>query len=112
MSTNEYIDLEGALNRLNGDKGLLKMLINMFLEGNTVSLLETALDQQDYKTAEEHSHAIKGIAGNLSLTLLCAAVTRLNNELKQGNLSSQALEEYYAVVRETIEMLNIITPTL
>ena len=112
MPTNEYIDLENALQRLRGDKNTLKMLINMFLEGNTVSLLETALNQQDYKVAEEHSHALKGIAGNLSLTLLCNAVTRLNNELKQGSLSSQAVEEYYTVVRETIGALNDITSTL
>ena len=112
MSANEYFDLEDAAKRLNGDKSILKMLINMFLDGKDIPLLETALNEREYKTAEEYSHAIKGIAGNLSLTLLFDVVTRLNHELKQGKPSDQTIEEYYSAVRGTTETLRSVLTTL
>ena len=112
MSVSEYFDLEDATKRLNGDKSILKMLINMFLDGQDVPLLETAINEQEYKTAEEYSHAIKGIAGNLSLTRLFAVVTRMNYELKQGKPSDQTVEEYYSAVHGTIDALRNVLTTL
>ncbi|MDL2238451.1 Hpt domain-containing protein [Christensenellaceae bacterium OttesenSCG-928-K19] len=112
MSANEYIDLESALGRVWGDKDTLKLMLNLLLEGDEFDQLKNALEQQDYKTAEAYSHAIKGMAGNLSVDRLFEISTQLNDELKKGPPQAQTVQDYYDVADKTIEAVKETLETL
>lgn len=45
-------------------------------------LIKQALENKDLETAEKISHALKGVAGNLSITYVANIATEINNALK------------------------------
>lgn len=62
------IDVEDALGRVMGNEQLLARLLRMFLADENLAALERAVGEGDAQAAEEASHALKGLAGNLSIT--------------------------------------------
>ena len=71
-------------------------------------LIKQALENKDLKTAEKISHALKGVAGNLSITHVANIATEINNALKDkrggyeslvDNLNS-SIDEIVAVISQ------------
>jgi len=70
------MDVDGALERLMGSETLLDRLLNMFLDDTNYGRLQAAVDHRDLESALAASHTLKGMCGNLSMTLLFDLLTR------------------------------------
>lgn len=98
---NNYLDIEGGLGRLRGNKKLYGRMLQMFMQSAEIDALETALDGQDYPKAAELAHTIKGVSGNLSMPELFETSTELMNQLRSGAPTSEALARYREAVAAT-----------
>ena len=105
------IDLEDGLGRVMGQKQLYFKMLRLFLEGPEYDRLRTYLDNRDIENARETSHAIKGAAGNLSLTALYRTNLSLLEALRAGQMPGQtqinayddALQQTRDAVRRLLE---------
>ena len=86
-------DINRALERFGGDKELYKECLKIFVDDNNFPDLEKALDKKNVEAAFSSAHALKGVAGNLSLGELYDSICRVSDALKQGDLE-RALVEY------------------
>lgn len=86
-------DINSALERFGGDRVLYTDCLKIFVTDNNFGDLEKALDKKDVETAFSCAHALKGVAGNLSLGELYDSICRVSDSLKQGDLE-RALVEY------------------
>lgn len=67
---NAHINVDEALNRMMGNEALLERLLKKFCSENHYNTIEEAIETKDIQSAINASHALKGVAGNLSLTLV------------------------------------------
>lgn len=83
------IDTASLLQRVGGDEPLLHALLAMFVETHwqTVAKTRTAYESGDMIRARTIVHALKGVAGNLSMELLSSAAAALESVFKAGNSS-------------------------
>ncbi|MDJ0976678.1 MAG: response regulator [Planctomycetota bacterium] len=60
-------DVDDALGRLRGDRGLYRKLLDALCRehGSQAERIRQALAEGDYRSARELAHALKGVAGNL-----------------------------------------------
>lgn len=79
------VDVNQGLKRLNNDKEFYEELLQKFCEDVHYQQLLKALEQGDAKEAFQHGHALKGMAGNLSMVRLYDALVPLVEELRNGN---------------------------
>lgn len=91
---NQYADLDAALQRLRGDKKIYGQMLVLFLTSKEFSALEESLAAGDYEKSAQLAHTIKGVTGNLSLTLLFDTSTALLNELRDGIYQEVTLSSY------------------
>lgn len=80
------VDVNQAIRRLDNDKEFYETLLKRFCEDAHYDQLKNALEQGDVQLAFQNGHAMKGMAGNLSLTRLHAATAVLVDQLRNGNL--------------------------
>ena len=97
MNDNLYIDVEEGLARVRGNKSLYIKMLNMLLNSKEFDAFEISLANNDYEEAGNVAHGIKGMTGNLSLSLLFKYSTELMNQLRNGAPN----EDTVAVYRET-----------
>ena len=71
------VNVEEGLARLNKNKALYEKLLGTF-----TGLMD--FDEQNYEEITERAHAIKGAAGNLSITPVYDAYTEIVNLLRAG----------------------------
>lgn len=72
---------EGLSRCLNNEAFYLR-LVNKAMNDDRLAKLKEALDAKDYQQAFEHAHALKGIYGNLSLTILFDPIVELTEHLR------------------------------
>lgn len=101
----EYIDLQDALNRIRGNRKILKTLFQSFLKTAYVHDLKTQLGEQNLSEAAKTVHAIKGVSANLSLAALHQSMVELETELKAGAFSGETLEKGLRNFEKTKELL-------
>lgn len=79
------LSLEVALQRLGGNRSLLRKLIGRFrdTQGEVVSQIRTALAAAERDTAIRLAHTLKGLAGNLGAESLAAQATDVERRLRQ-----------------------------
>ena len=68
-----------------GSEALLERLLKKFLEDENYQKLCTALECADQEAAVAAAHTLKGVCGNLSLTVLYPLFTRQVEALRQGD---------------------------
>ncbi len=75
------IDVSLALERIGGNRDLLRKILVHFRDTNVnaVNDIEKALEQRDYKLARELAHGLKGVAGNISAMELFGVVRELED---------------------------------
>lgn len=73
---------EEGLTRCMGKEEFYFKLIRMGLEDHNYGQLEKALGEKDLEGAFEAAHALKGVAGNLSLTPLYEALSEITERLR------------------------------
>ena len=83
--TDAGMDVADALERLMGSETLLERLLKKFLEDENYQKLCTALECADQEAAVAAAHTLKGVCGNLSLTVLYPLFTRQVEVLRQGD---------------------------
>ena len=97
----QYIDIDEGLGRVRNNKTLYKRMLDMFLNSKETGEFEAFIEQKDCEEASKSAHAIKGIAGNLSLKLLFKLSTDLVEELRKGIINEQALDDYREALEKT-----------
>lgn len=78
------VDIEDGLKRLNKNEALYKRLLGTFVKTMKAKTLAPDFDANDCTEAIEIAHAIKGTAGNLSLTPVYEAYSEITNLLRAG----------------------------
>ncbi|HIE28965.1 TPA: response regulator, partial [Candidatus Poribacteria bacterium] len=88
--------LEEALERVSGDKDLLKELVELSLEiyPEYIDEIRKGIEQNEPQKVRESAHALKGSSGNISATSIYEIAYRLETMGKEGVLdgAKEALE--------------------
>jgi PAS domain S-box-containing protein len=80
------VDVNAALERLNGQHDLLVRLLRVFAQehGHTTADIEAAVARGDFDGALRIVHNLKGVAGTLSATAVFEAARALESGLREG----------------------------
>lgn len=80
------VDYDGALSRFMGNEALLSRFMKKFLDDPNFLNLQGAMDKGDTDAAFRAAHTLKGVAGNLSLSLLYDEAAKIAETLRGGDL--------------------------
>lgn len=78
------VDVEEGLEHLNGNEALYTRLLGSLTSTIEEYYVQPDFDGTDYAAATEKVHAIKGTAGNLSITPVYEAYTEIVSLLRAG----------------------------
>ena len=78
------IDYEDGIRRFGGNAHLYEKYLMQFAQDEHYEKMQQAFAQQDWAAMLFHAHTLKGLAGNLSMAPLFAALTALVNALRQN----------------------------
>ena len=78
------VDIEDGLKRLNKNEALYKRLLGTFVKTIKAKTIAPDFDASDCTEAIEIAHAIKGTAGNLSITPIYHAYSDITDLLRAG----------------------------
>ena len=97
---NAEIDYEDIIDRFEGNESLYLKLAELFLDDPHMPNVRRAF-AGDLATAEAEAHALKGVAGNLSLTSVHKLAKSMNDALRDDDEAAAAkllpeLDEAYA----------------
>ena len=76
---NADIDYEDIIDRFEGNESLYLKLAELFLDDPHMPNVRKAIAAGDLATAETEAHALKGVAGNLSLTSVHKLAKSMND---------------------------------
>ncbi len=99
----EYIDLDAALGRVRGNKGLYGRMLGMFTASEEFGALEEAIEAKDYARAAEVAHGIKGMTGNLGMMRLFEISAQLMMQMRAGAPDEALVAEYHMALAKTRE---------
>jgi signal transduction histidine kinase/DNA-binding response OmpR family regulator len=106
------LDKSGLWARIGGDGGLLKTLVDVFLEVSpeTLKKIRAAIAGGDAKAVERAAHHLKGSLGALSASKALRTAANLEEVARSGNLTSapdlaQTLEQDVALVQEALQQM-------
>jgi two-component system, sensor histidine kinase and response regulator len=79
------LDTEQGLRRVLGKKATYAKMLHKFMNSqrNAVALIESALSEEDWPSAERVAHTLKGVAGNLGATQVQADAGALEAALRE-----------------------------
>lgn len=102
------VDVEEALNRLNGNEALFKKLLGTFVKTIKSYYVQPDFDCDDYIEITEKAHAIKGAAGNLSITPVYKAYTQIVDLLRAGQpeQAKKVLNQMLPVQNDIIQCIE------
>ena len=101
LTREDCINLKEGLSRVRDNKKLYRRMLGLFMESGEFAVLEDSLMQKDYQKAGDVAHAIKGMTGNLSLTLLYKISSRMMDELRQGIASEESQADFRDIYEKT-----------
>ena len=101
------IDFNQGLRRFNNNRAMYESFLLAFLKDENFAELCTAIERHDVKAAFQYAHSLKGIAGNLSMQKLYAALNPLVEELRADSLVNadallEPVKETYGLLRDTL----------
>ena len=99
------LDLEAALERVEGDRELLEELLDMFVDeaGKNIVELRQAVAGQDAALAERMAHTIKGAASNVGAKFVASTALIVEQQARSRDLSNIHLK--IAALQAEIERL-------
>ena len=97
------VDLNDALARFMGNEDLMEKFLVKFRTDPNMDLLNDALQAQDAKEAFKACHALKGVAGNLSLNGFLQEVRDLTEILRADSLNGA--QPLYDTIRTKYDAL-------
>ncbi len=97
-------DVDAGLSRCMNNEAFYLQVAEMILREASFERFEEAAASGDLKAAFEAAHALKGVAGNLSLTPLYEIVSEVTELLRAG--TEMDYSEYIAKIRAQKEILR------
>ena len=101
---NAEIDYEDIIDRFEGNESLYLKLAELFLDDPHMPNVRRAFAAGDLATAEAEAHALKGVAGNLSLTSVHKLAKSMNDATATKLLPEldEAYEKAVGALREVL----------
>lgn len=110
------INIEEALERLDGNKELYHEILNEFSKGNenTIHQIRDALNRKDMKLARRLLHTLKGTAGSISANAVRAAAIELEMAIKQEapDMVDPLIDNLETALNEVLESLRTVNHAL
>ncbi len=78
------VNVNDGVNRLGGNENLYKRLLGTFAKTIKSYDIQPDFDEENYSEITEKAHAIKGIAGNLSITPIYEGYTQIVSLLRSS----------------------------
>ncbi len=97
------IDVNDGVRRVGNDKEAYEKFLYSFPEDDNYIKMLAAIEQRDPQAAFQASHALKGVAGNLSLVNLHAALLPLVEVFRKNTM--EGAENYLPEVKECYEIV-------
>jgi HPt (histidine-containing phosphotransfer) domain-containing protein len=101
-----YIDIADGVKRLMNNAKLYFKLLAKFKEETNLDELEAALSAGEMEKAQNASHTLKGVAGNLSLTELFKQCLELENQIKAKAPTPEQIETVRTVFAATMREVD------
>jgi HPt (histidine-containing phosphotransfer) domain-containing protein len=101
-----YVDIADGVKRVMNNTKLYFKLLAKFKEETNLNELEAALSAGEMEKAQNASHTIKGVAGNLSLTELFKQCLELENQIKAKAPSPAQIETVRNVFAATLQEVD------
>ena len=105
----EYIDLDGGIKRVGGNKDLFKRLLGRYVDGKNFEALSAALSSGDMEESARLAHTLKGVSSNLSLDRVAALSADIEQLIKNGVDYSACLEDLKQAYDITVTKIAEIT---
>lgn len=102
------VDIDGGLKRINGNEKLYTKLLGSFVKAIKTYDIKPDYDGTDYNDVIEKAHAIKGTSGNLSITPVYEAYTKIVDLLRAGEpeTARPILEEILPVQEKIVACIE------
>lgn len=102
------VDVDGGLKRIGGNEALYRRLLNTFVKAMKGQKVTPDFDLSDYEEVKEKAHAIKGTSGNLSITPVFEAYSRIMDLLRadQPQEAKAELEKIIPVQEEIVACIE------
>ncbi|MCK4388879.1 MAG: response regulator, partial [Desulfobacterales bacterium] len=110
------INIEEALERLDGNKELYHEILNEFSKGNenTIHQIRHAFNRKDMKLARRLVHTLKGTAGSISANAVRAAAIELETAIEQEapDRVDPLIDNLENALNEVLESLRTVSHVL
>lgn len=102
------VDVDDGVKRIMGNEKLYKKLLGSFVKMINEQALSPDFDTTDCTEAIEKAHAIKGTAGNLSLTPIYESYSEILNLLRGGkpDEAKAVLEKIIPIQKDIISCIE------
>lgn len=102
------VDIDEGVGRLGGNSALYEKLLGSFQKTMDAHYVGLDFDMNDYAATTDNAHAIKGTAGNLSITPIYKAYTDIVDLLRAGKPeeAKAVLEKILPVQEEIMECIT------
>jgi HPt (histidine-containing phosphotransfer) domain-containing protein len=97
-----YINEEDGIKRVMNNTKLYAKLLAKFMDDPNLSEIDSALAAGDMAKAQSHTHTLKGLAANLSLTELFNQSLQLETQIKAGSVNPEQLALLKSVNTQTL----------
>ena len=90
MHSTDPIDLEATLKRLDGDRALLRELIEFYFEDGPAAFdqLQSSLRQENFAAIERAAHSLKGLMANVGSGPAAHVAARIEDSARQKDLKT------------------------
>lgn len=102
------VDVDGGLKRINNNEKLYTRLLGSFVKSIDSQYVPADFDEANVTEQIEKAHAIKGTAGNLSITPVYEAYTKVVDLLRSGQIEEARpiLEEVLPVQTDIVSCIK------
>ena len=102
------LDYQAGLARFLGNSALYSKFLSSFAYEPDSEKLKQAMEKKDREGVFQSAHALKGITGNLSLTLLYEKICCVVEDTRQGwsEKTQSDFDDYYASYLEVLSALK------
>lgn len=104
-------DIKDGLNRLMNNEAIYEKMLKKLPDAIEKQEVLQFIDSGDIDTATKNAHTIKGVTGNLSVTPLYKAYTKIVDLLRAGN-AAEARALYVETMPVQKEILDIIRKSM
>jgi len=109
LSTSDLnlFDAQFALNQFSGNQSLLIKILEKFIQQNQHfdTLLTEYVQQNNFDSAKQEVHTMKGVSGNLGMQALHQGCKKLEENLAHQT-SEHALNEFLEIFKQTLSLIQ------